>query len=276
MLATQSIQLSTRGELTAKGGDPSDFGLTNPPSNFQAPTFNIVPMQKKGFGWSARLQILQPADEGVNSAYHLGPGTYSIGFMFSNGGLTQYAPGVGNRSIHVEVSQGLSDDSRDAEQEHCADAIHAYGITLGAVQDALERVRNNNPYQWHDKRDKAVRAVRNDIVNGLHPRLAKIVRDAVNDQGFVNAGQFATQLGALYLAVWGMSQNRDNQGWHFLQPDRRGESWSAWSWAEWAKAKAAQSKYIGPYVGELKDIRTLMRGPQFSVNVTASPAVVFL
>ena len=262
MLAQVSTQLSTRAELTALGGDANDFGFTSPPANFVVPTFNIVCHQKPQ-GWSAQVQILQRAHEGHNNAYHLGPGTHSTDLMLTAGALSNFVAGPGNRCIHVEVSDAIANDSRDAEQEHCADIRHAYRITLEAVQDALDAARDNGPYSGHAKHERAMRAARLAIGNGLHPRLQAIVNGAVTDNWNVNFMKFRQELGQLYLALCNQSQNRDANGWHFFEPDRTGESWSLNSWGAY-------------FTDGTLDIRKLVRGPAFSVNVTASPAVVFL
>jgi hypothetical protein len=275
MLAQVSTQLSTRAELTAKGGNPNDFGSTSPPVNFVVPRFNIV-CQQKHQGWSARVQTLQRAHEGHNEAYHLGPGTHSTELMFSAGSLTNFVAGPGNRCIHVEVSAAISNDSRDAEQEHCRDIRHAYDITLAAMQDALDAARDNGPYQYHAKRDQAMRAARLAIRNGLHARLQALVDAAVTDTWNVNMNVFVRDLGALYLEMCNQSQDRDNRMWHQLEPDRTGESWSLRSWAEYGSARTLPLSWHQTLVGEVKDIRKLVRGPQFQVNVTPSPQVVFL
>ena len=276
MLAQSSTQVMTRDALTAVGGDPNDLGSTSNPTGFTPPTFNINCTQKPGSGWSAQLQILQMSREGTNTAYHLGPGTYSTDLMFSGGALANFTPGANSRRVYIEVSQALANDSRDAEQEHCRDIRRAYDLTFGTVQTALNRVRNTNPHQWYDKRDKAIRAVKAEIVNGMHERLAAIVRGAIGEVGSVNIHQFATQLSELYLALVARTQDRDAQGWHTLTPDRNSESYSAQSWVAYAGSSVLPSKAHSALLGEVKDIRKLVRGPAFQVNVTPSTTVINL
>jgi hypothetical protein len=276
MLAQVSTQLPTRDQLTAKGADGNDFGLTTPPVNFVVPRFNIVCQHRpRGQGWSAHVQILQRAHEGHNEAYHLGPGIHSTDRMLAGTSLTNYVPGPGNRRVYVEVSPQAANYSRDAEQEHCADTRHAFNITLGAVQAALDAARDNGPYAGYAKHEGAVRAARMAIRNGLHPRLQTIV-DAAIGAWNVNMISFAHDLGKLYLAMSDQSQDRDNRMWHQLEPDRTGESWSLRSWAEYGSAQVLPSFLHTAIAGEVKDIRKLVRGPQFQVNVTPSHAVVFL
>lgn len=275
MLTRTATQVTTREALNAVGGNPDDGGTTSPPSGFVAPTFNIVCSQKPYYGWTASVQILHNADEGTNAAYYLGPGLYSTDLMF-NGGLTNYIAGPGNRRIYVEISQSISTDARDAELEHCNDIVHSFNITLGAVQNALNAARVNNPYGPFDKRDKAMRAGRDAICNGLHARLATLVRNAVNVSGQVDHYGFARELGRLYRTICDMSQDRDNVGWHTLAPDRTAGSWSARSWVEYLSSSTLPSSAHGAILGEVKDVRALVRGPAFQVNVTPSAQVCFL
>lgn len=275
MLAKHAIQLLTINELITKGGAMNDWGLTDPPTGFTAPSFNIICTQKQGFGWNAHLQILQQADPGTNNAYYLGPGIYPTSLMFQGGFLTAFGQGQGRR-IYVELSQALSNDARDCELEHLKDTQHAYDITLGAIQNKLSEVTKQT-FQGFAKRDKAVQAVKNAIVAGLHPRLAALVHSAVQvTHGSVDHAQFRQQLGQLYLSVQAMTANRDSQGWHFIKPNPNGESWSAWSWTEYLAVKTLPSNWHNIMLGEEKDIRNAVRGPQFQVNITPSSGIVKL
>ena len=275
MLATSAIQLLTIDDLISKGGDIDDWGLTDIPTNFTAPTFNIVCAQTANVGWNAHLQILKKSDPGVNSAYYLGPGLYATSLMFQSGGLTNFRAGSGRR-IYVELSQSLSNDARDCELEHLRDSQHAYDITLGAIGKRLEEVKAQT-FRGFPKRDKAVQAVKNAILQGLHPKLADLVRSAVQVTNCsVHHAQFGLELGKLYLAVQAMTANRDSHGWHFIKPDANSESWSAWSWAEYLSVKVLPGALHKKALGEEKDIRVAVRGPQFHVNITPSSGIVML
>lgn len=275
MLATNAIQLLTINDLISKGGETNDWGLTNIPKEFTAPTFNIVCIQTANSGWNASLQILRNSDPGVNSAYYLGPGVYATNLMFHAGGLTNFTPGSGRR-IYVELSQALSNDARDCELEHLRDTQYAYDITLGAIQKRMEEVKKQ-PFRGFSKRDKAVQAMKNAVVAGLHPRLAALVHKAVQvTGGSVHHTQFGQALGKLYLEAQALTANRDSNGWHFIKPDPNGESWSAWSWAEYMAAKVLPGDIHNKVLGEEKDIRVAVRGPDFQVNVTPSSDIVRL
>jgi len=275
MLARVSTELHTREELNAKGADPMDCGITSPPVHVLAPKFNIVCQQRPYRGWSSHVQILQTAYEGDNEAYHLAPGLYATGLMISGGHTTNYVEAPGNRQIFVEIDAAGSMDGRDAEQEHCLDILHAYDITLKAMQDALNKAKAGGPYQG-DKRDQVVRAAKNAILTGLHPKLQEIVRTCVIDNWGVNISEFDTKLRKLYLATCDLTQQRDAKNWHTLAPDFGHESGSLWSWTEYASAKLMPSSLHAIMLGEVKDIRRLLRGPDFSVNTTPSQELIKL
>ncbi|WP_033046108.1 MULTISPECIES: hypothetical protein [Pseudomonas] len=274
MLARFSTELQTREELDAKQADSMDCGITSPPSHALSPKFNIVCQQKPFKGWSAHVQILQRAYEGDNEAYHLAPGFYPTGLMIS-GGVTNYVPGAGNRQIYVEIDAAHSVDGRDAEQEHCRDILHAYAITLKAMQDALDSAKAKGPY-FGDNREKAVRATKNAILTGLHPKLQGIVRSCVIDNWGVKIPEFEAKLRQLYLDTCNLTQQRDTNGWHTLKPDMNNPSGSLWSWTEYAAEHLMPSDLHALMLGEVKDIRKLMRGPQFSVNTTSSQQLIIL
>ena len=274
MLATRSVQIATRAQLQAISNDPNDLGTTTPPTGFTAPTFHIACSQRPGQGWAAVLHISQKAEAGTNAAYHLGPGLHSTGLSMSGRSIQNYVGG-GARRVYYEVSQGISNDSRDAEQEHLADIQYAFDITLGAVQAAVDRVRSGPPIAGFAKQDKAVHALKKVLIAGLDAKLAAIVKAAISDfNGAVNQGQLARQLGQLYVATADKTQDRDAQGWHFFDFDRGRESGSVWSWTEYLAAKALPTAVRQPMLGELKDIRTVIRGQHWSVNVTPSARVI--
>lgn len=274
MLTLQSVEIPSRAQLTALGADPNDFGITNPPANFRVPQFNIRCVPILNTCYSATVQITQRAYEGDNSAYHLGAGTHSTDLMFSNGGLTNYVAGDGNRRIYVEVSGSIATDSRHAEEEHCRDIRHAYDITLSAVQDALDRAALR-AYEGQTS-DLAMQAAKHAISQGLHIRLRTLLIESNLGAGGINMPLFSAKLGALYLEICNKSQDRDARGWHFFSPDSTGESWSMRSWAEYASATCLPSSVHQYWAGDVKDIRALVRGRQFSVNTTPSAQIVML
>lgn len=275
MLARFSTELQTREELNAKKADPMDCGITSPPRHALGPKFNIVCQQKPFKGWSANVQILQRAYEGDNEAYHLAPGLYATGLMISGGFTSNYVAATGNRQIYVEIDATRSVDGRDAEQEHCRDILHAYDITLKAMQDALDSAKARGPYVG-DNRDKVVRATKNAILIGLHPKLQEIVHACVIDNWGVKIPEFEAKLRQLYLNTCDLTQQRDANGWHTLTPDLNNKSGSLWSWTEYASEQLMPSNLHTLILGEVKDIRKLLQGPNFSVNTTSSQQLITL
>jgi hypothetical protein len=276
MLATHSVQLATRAQLQAISNDSNDLGTTTPPTGFTAPTFHIACSQRPGRGWAALVHVIKKAEPGTNAAYHLGPGLHSTGLCMSGGNIQNYVGGAARR-IYYEVSQSIANDSRDAEQEHLADIQYAFDLTLGAVQAAVDSVRSGPSIAGFAKQDKAIRAMKSALTDGLHVQLATIVRAAISDfNGTVNQGQLAQQLGQLYLATANKTVDRDQQGWHFFDINRATESGSVWSWTEYVAAKTLPNSVRQPVFGELKDIRTVIRGANWSVNVAPSANVISL
>lgn len=276
MLATHSVQLATRSQLQAISNDSNDLGTTTPPTGFTAPTFHIACSQRPGRGWAAVLHISNKAEPGTNAAYHLGPGLHPTGLAMSGATIQGYVGGPARR-IYYEVSQSIANDARDAEQEHLADIQYAFDITLGAVQAAVDRVRSGPSIAGFAKQDKAVHAMKTALVAGLHAKLATIVRASISDfNGTVNQGNLTQALGKLYIATADKTVDRDLQGWHFFDFNRAKESGSVWSWTEYLAAKTLPTSLRQPVFGELKDIRTVIRGPHWSVNVAPSANVISL
>ncbi len=274
MLARVSTPLTTRQELTDVGGDSADCGITSPPDNALAPLFRIDCVAHGQDHWIASVTLLRAAAEGNNHAYHLAPGLYSTGLMRFGDRVSNYLPGDGNRQIYIEIDTAHAQASRDAEVEHCNDLLYAFQITLHTVET---RVRNATRERFTGStKAEALKAAVNGICGGLHASLQDIVRVCVNLQsGNVDQPRLQRELVELYLNTAAKTQDRDNRGWHTLRPDTA-ESWSTWSWIEYAGAKVLPTRVHKPLFTDIKDIRKLIRGPSFQVNVTPSHLVITL
>ncbi len=270
-LAQHPTMVTSRAAL----GDPNDAGVTSPPASFTTPHFSIN-CQQRHDGWYASLQVHRHADEGTNTSRYLGVGLYSTDLMFMGGARTNYVPGPNNRRIYVEISSAIADLNRQAELEHCNDIIRAYNLTLVAAQNALTNALGGNPYGPFLKRPKAMQAIRQAIIAGLHARLQKIFRDAINVDSNVNIQKFSSDLSQLYLNIANITQQRDGQGWHTFLPDNSGESWSGRSWAEYGGRKLLPETTRSRLFGEQKDIRKLVQGPHFNVPGTPSAILIHL
>ncbi|MCB1033855.1 MAG: hypothetical protein KDD47_08495, partial [Acidobacteria bacterium] len=89
--------------------------------------------------------------------------------------------------------------------------------------------------------------------------------------------KFKRAMRTLYQDLCGMSQTgRDGLGYHTFVPERDSASWSAWSWTEYAGTKSLPETWRATLFGEKKDIRRLVRGPQFQVPGPPSTTVIHL
>jgi Domain of unknown function (DUF4157) len=126
-------------------------GVTSQPQNYVAPDFNIHVEQDKE-GYIAEVEKTRSAYIGDCEATYLGSGTYDSGFRWgtdliydgvavSNRLLPPHNAGV-NDTEHVifNVSASVARGSKTAEQEHLNDYRYAYGLTLGAAEEAIEAV----------------------------------------------------------------------------------------------------------------------------------------
>jgi hypothetical protein len=287
MLVQQPTMVSSRPALESglrvpQDVERNDVAVTTRPAFFRTPLFSINCQQRQGNrtarGWFATLQIDRRADEGINIARYLGPGLYSTELMYdAMGNLGPYIAGGGNRRVYVEIDNAMAALNRHAELEHCLDIIRAYSLTLNAAQTALDTAQPSNPFGPYDKRDAAMRAVRAAIVAGLHQRIAAIFRRTIPDMGSVNRPQFEREMSQLYLDTCDQSQQqRDALGFHTFRPDATGESWSVRSWAEYAGRRIMREQDRQGVFGEQKDIRRLVRGPNFTVPGPLSAAVINL
>jgi hypothetical protein len=261
MFERNPMQVHTRLQLMQAGGDPSDVGITSPPANTVTPAFTIA-TQNAGGGWVATVAVTRPAAEGTNQSCYLAPGHYPTGLMFSGQFITMYAAGGSNKEVIGEVSQNVSNLSMQAETEHCNDIVHAYDITLGAVQQALTNAAGHH-YPAGSQAGAVTQAL-TALRAGLHARLAALFTNAVDaNAGAVDNNRFTNELLALFNQMHQMTQQRDQHGWHTFRPDASGGSWSIPSWTAW-------------WGNEPKDYRAIVPGQQFQVPGPASNVVVHL
>lgn len=255
-LTTAPIKVNSREALTRAGADPSDFGITSPPCNFKVPFFNICCQQnRKTSQWTVNVNCYQMAEEGQNTSFYLGPGTYSSGVMLMGGSLTNYVEGKGNRKIYYEINDEIANLNRRAEKEHCDDIRHAYQITLKYVQDKIyEVIKKACKKQKYGKKQLAISTVRNEFIKiANHEKIKKIFRETISKNGYVDLGKFERSLSDLYLETANKTSERDSQGHHFFDVNREQESWSLQSWKGYLASE------------NNKDFRTVIRGRSFRV-----------
>lgn len=272
------IRVNDIQNLVNAGGDINDMGVTNPPGNFNVPDFNIVCQQTKN-GWSVSIHIIQVASEGTNASYYLGTGLYPSNLMMSGRNITNYSPGPTNRRIYRIVTDDIADLNRKAEEEHCNDIIRAYQITLQAVQNAINKARQDliKAQKRYDKQDQAMRAALDALVNAdSHSRIQNIFRSAINTKYNIDRNKLRNDLSRLYLDIANMTQYRDSQGYHTLNVQRESESWNLRSWAEYSRYIIRPDRLQNYLYGEEKDIRDVIKSSTFKVPGPASSIVVYL
>jgi hypothetical protein len=145
-------------EINRIEGKPADTahlhqGITSQPSNYVAPRYRIN-VEKKGKKYIAKVEATGAANMGDCEATYLGSGAYDTGLRWGTDPLYDPLPVRGRlRSIfqyqgqapdpeHVieTVSASVARGSKAAEQEHLNDNRYAYGLTLGAAEEAIEAV----------------------------------------------------------------------------------------------------------------------------------------
>jgi len=186
------------------------FGSVTPPQAYAVPTcqINVGP---SGTGTppaaaAARLGIrsaitkyrvtltrLRAASPGTNTAVYLNTGVYETNFTFDaesyrEGGLQALqgnAPEAGPASyfspwkngtqkrVYLIMPEELAPLNAWAEREHCSDFIHAYNITLGAVDAAFQKMIAT-PLDGYWSIEDARRAMERKVEEELPPALKPI------------------------------------------------------------------------------------------------------
>ena len=184
------------------------FGNVTPPRGFTIPTCQInttpsgigpVPnaaaarlgIPSSAQKYMARLARLQRADPGSNTAVYLTSGVYETNWTFLDqdykeaviqdlrdgtapGGLSSYFTRWTNptqKRIYLIMPDDLSPLNAAAEREHCSDFIHAYNISLGAVDAAFQALSATPTSEFMSVQD-ARRAMELKVEQRLHPALA--------------------------------------------------------------------------------------------------------
>jgi hypothetical protein len=128
-------------------------GMTTRPSNYFAPSYSID-VQKSGNSYVAKVKASLGADMGDCKATYLGAGAYDCGYRWDPDPLLgqgapphlrsphSYGPAQAPHAEHVimNVSARVGRGSKAAEQEHLNDNRYAFGLTLGAAEEAIEEV----------------------------------------------------------------------------------------------------------------------------------------
>ena len=138
------------------------------------------------------VDVKRSAAEGNNHSYYLTEGVYETNYAFSIRGYQQAqkeaAQGdslavmsLGNLAnflepyanerqsrVYLVMPRNISELNRQAEKEHCMDFVHAYDLTVGAMQAALQQVRDTD-VGWFDSPLAARQAIEAELRRLLPP-----------------------------------------------------------------------------------------------------------
>jgi hypothetical protein len=186
------------------------FGTVTPPQGFIVPTCQIntapsgigpVPpaaaarlgIPSRAQKYAAKLARLQKADPGSNTAVYLTSGVYETNWTFlakdHKEGVIQAlrdgtAPGrlasyfspwkdATQKRVYLIMPEELAPLNAAAEREHCSDFIHAYNISLGAVDVAFQTLNGAATIDCMSTQE-ATRAMERKVEERVHPALASI------------------------------------------------------------------------------------------------------
>jgi hypothetical protein len=221
-------------------GTPTlDLGTTSRPQNAVAPDFQVqlIPIHRNPHRFRARVIKTQDADEGDVNAMHVKSGTYYTNYRWipdnelANHGMNQQTNAnlrvttlvammnaIDWDHVYMNVSGSISRLSRDAEQEHLNDTRHAYDISIGALDQAINTIVAQMPQNGYQPDGgegyKSQQSARNDMFGKINQLLPN------GSRGHISANQ-NTWLND-YLNLTQMTQNRDNQGWHSFELRKSG------------------------------------------------------
>jgi hypothetical protein len=189
------------------------FGSVTPPQGFVVPScqINVVP---SGTGtppaaaagrmgirspvpkYRATLSLVHAASPGTNTACYLTTGVYETNFTFL---AKEYKTGViqalkgeapkanlpsylspwenpSQKRVYLVMPEELAPLNAWAEREHCSDFIHAYNITLQAVQAAFQKMAGT-PLDGYWSAGDAKRAMERKVEEQLPPALRPFALD---------------------------------------------------------------------------------------------------
>ncbi|WP_227498521.1 DUF4157 domain-containing protein [Synechococcus sp. PCC 7336] len=213
-----------------------DMGSTgNPPTGAAAPQYTIdIQTFRTGRGkrYKGKLRLTQRANEGDVTSMYVGAGTYNTHFKWVPDDEVRFqrldpaTTPVRNRlttlnrtreainfdEVYVNVSSRIANLSRLAEVEHLDDIRHAYQISLYAAETAINKVIEDMPKDGFEPIGgrtgfKSEESTRSYIEKLIFDRLPDSSSGLSRDQS-----QWLRQ----YLNLSAMTQNRDNQSWHYF------------------------------------------------------------
>ncbi|HEX7241250.1 MAG TPA: hypothetical protein VF263_13330 [Longimicrobiaceae bacterium] len=242
MLKRYSSRTDLAGVYRAQNDNPAsycglDIANTDEPAGFFVPQFRVDVERRVPEGFLnqvsramnaaytgadthehfARLVVTRAATEGTNASVYLGDGIFETNCTFDEGQaarmpglrlanhLKQWAQGK-NRVYLVSTPQ-IAGKNKRAEEEHLADFIHAYGLTLGVAQGALVATENRGFLGPFDSEEEA----RAGVVAAFLERVPAAVR---------HLGMDMDAWGAEYLRLCQKSRDRDGQQWHSFGLER--------------------------------------------------------
>lgn len=232
-LTTRPQPADLRQVFSALGMDPATAtfiasGNVTEPRGYVVPRcqINVVPsgtvpmaaaarlgVRSSQMGYRVTLLHTQRASPGTNTAVFLTRGVYETNFTFDAEGFAAQRD-VKNPANHLErwtnpeqnrvyfvMPEELSPLNESAEREHCLDFIHAYELTLQAVDSAFQAL-NRTTMEGYLSMQEAREAMIKRVGESLAPALRAIACDPGRLEG-----KFKDLLRQ-------SRDGRDGRGWH--------------------------------------------------------------
>lgn len=259
-----------------------EMGLTDPPANADAPNYTITTATDGNAVVSARLAKTQGPVEGDVRSVYVGPGTYASNYrwkpdskVLEEGGVLATVPGeqrsvtpgqylnmVNWDHLYVVVSNVIANLSQQAEDEHLNDIRHAYALTLGAANGALDGViAGMPPNGFVNSLANAAYADPAAATTDVRARIVAALPVASVTLGFDRAHWLAE-----YLRLAAKTQLRDQQNWHTFGLNSKQFVWNGKAY----KTLAMLGNFVawqGPHATHYADVA---QRPHMQIGVTPS------
>nr|DAI44621.1 MAG TPA: hypothetical protein [Caudoviricetes sp.] len=200
-----------------------DLGETTRPKDSYMTCFSIGAIEcfvrngkRRKRLYCPKIEIKKKCFSGHNESFYLPVGWYSSGQMCVDGFFGNFMQEAGAREIRYYISREISEQSRQAEREHCNDIIRAYEITLLAAEQTIVRVgeffkQKRNPVAFEESIRQAYKKL---MENASHEKIREIFRECIDLKSGKIDSSFRTRMNELYLVTADRTLKRDEDQWH--------------------------------------------------------------
>jgi hypothetical protein len=269
--------------------DPNkDMGFTDPPNGAVAPAYNVNIQNIKthrGIRYLAKVVKTTNAFEGNVDSIYVPPSTYYTHYRWQpdtsllEDNLPANTPAHNRLStpqarasavnwdhVYVNVSKQVSNLSKGAENEHLSDIRHAYQISLGGLDSAINSVIREMPKGGYgpltSKGYASPEGAANDVWNKIHNKLPVVAQN--------NLSKDQNSWLPKYQQLAGMTQHRDQQNWHYFSLRPSG----FWLNNRLLKAVTELWDIYAEHPETAIQYLDVVPGPAMSIGVTPSNVVI--